>query len=126
MPVMTCNTSHIENLPRRKTDAKDAEQVVIYLNKGILNLSFIFIREHRKLRVLNPFCQSQILEHATNINQLQKFLGVANVRICCRFLDIANKNQIRLHELIIGKPVFTVDEFADGLWFMIKYRKPLK
>ena len=64
--ILVANAKHMHNVPGRKTDVKDAEWIADLLRHGLLQGSYIPVREQRELRELN---------------RVQKVLEGANIKL---------------------------------------------
>jgi transposase len=75
------NAAHIQAVPGRKTDVKDAEWIADLLQHGLLQPSFIPDRGQRELRELTRYRKSLIEERAREVNRIQKVLEGANIKL---------------------------------------------
>lgn len=82
MPVVV-NAQHIQVVPERKTDVKDAEWIAKLLRHRLVQGSYIPNREQRELREIIRYRQSIIEERSREVNRLQKVLEGGNIRHNC-------------------------------------------
>jgi transposase len=80
--VWLLNAQHIQAVPGRKTDVKDAQWIAELLAHGLVRPSFIPPREQRDLRELTRYRVSFVRERATLVNRVQKLLEGANLKLC--------------------------------------------
>ncbi len=81
MEFLVVNAQHINAVPGRKTDVKDAEWICDLLRHGLLRASFIPDRNQRELRELVRYRRSLIEERSREINRIQKVLEGANIKL---------------------------------------------
>lgn len=79
--TLVVNAKHIQAVPGRKTDVKDAEWIADLLQHGLLKGSYIPSRQQRELRELVRYRRSLIEEKARQINRMQKVLEGANIKL---------------------------------------------
>ena len=78
---LVVNAQHMQAVPGRKTDVKDAEWIAKLLRHGLLKASYIPDRNQRELRELVRYRRSIIEERARQINRIQKVLEGANIKL---------------------------------------------
>lgn len=81
LTVLVVNAQHIKTVPGRKTDVKDAEWIADLLRHGLLKASFIPPLPQRDLRDLTRQRTNLVQERARVVNQLQKVLEWANLKL---------------------------------------------
>jgi transposase len=81
LTVLVVNAAQIKHVPGRKTDVGDAEWIADLLRHGLLRGSFIPPLPQRDLRDLTRQRASLVQERAMVVNQLQKVLEWANVKL---------------------------------------------
>ena len=86
--VLVVNAQHIKTVPGRKTDVKDAEWIADLLRHGLLTGSFIPPLPQRDLRDLTRQRTNLVQDRARVVNQLQKVLEWANLKLTCVVTDI--------------------------------------
>ena len=86
--VLVVNAQHIKTVPGRKTDVKDAEWIADLLRHGLLTGSFIPPLPQRDLRDLTRQRTNLVQERARVVNQLQKVLEWANLKLAAVATDI--------------------------------------
>ena len=79
--VLVVNAQHIKAVPGRKTDVKDAEWIADLLRHGLLKASFIPPLPQRDLRDLTRQRTNLVQDRARVVNQLQKVLEWANLKL---------------------------------------------
>jgi len=79
--VWVVNAQHIQKVPGRKTDMKDAEWIAQLLQCGLLRPSFVPDRQQRELRDLTRQ-QSKLVQQRNAVeNRIQKVLETANIKL---------------------------------------------
>ncbi len=86
--VLVVNAQHIKTVPGRKTDVKDAEWIADLLRHGLLKASFIPPLPQRDLRDLTRQRTNLVQDRARVVNQLQKVLEWANLKLTSVVTDI--------------------------------------
>jgi transposase len=86
--VLVVNAQHIKTVPGRKTDVKDAEWIADLLRHGLLKGSFIPPLPQRDLRDLTRQRTNLVQDRAHVVNQLQKVLEWANIKLTSVVSDI--------------------------------------
>src|SRR5919107_1540296 len=86
--VLVVNAHHIKTVPGRKTDVKDAEWIADLLRHGLLKSSFIPPLPQRDLRDLTRQRTNLVQDRARVVNQLQKVLEWANIKLANVVSDI--------------------------------------
>ena len=79
--VYLVNAQTVKRMAGRKTDMKDAEWLLILMEHGLLQPSFIPERAQRELRELSRYRQTLVEEHSRFINRLQKVLEGTNLKL---------------------------------------------
>lgn len=100
--VLVVNAQHIRNVPGRKTDVKDAEWIADLLRHGLVKGSFIPPLPQRDLRDLTRQRTNLVTERATVVNQLQKVLEWANLKLAGVASDIMGVSARAMLEAIVG------------------------
>lgn len=96
LDAIVVNAQHMRNLPGRKTDVKDAEWIADLLQHGLLKASYIPDREQRELRDITRYRRSLVGEKSREINRLQKFLEVSNIKLSSFVSDINGVSSLAL------------------------------
>src|SRR5215210_2687796 len=86
--VLVVNAQHIKTVPGRKTDVKDAEWIADLLRHGLLKGSFIPPLPQRDLRDVTRQRTNLVQDRARVVNQLQKVLEWANIKLSSVVSDI--------------------------------------
>ncbi len=89
---MVVNARHMKAVPGRKTDVRDAEWSADLLQHGLLTASYIPDKGQRELRELVRYRKSLVGERNRELNQLQKMLEGANIKISGTITDINGKS----------------------------------
>jgi transposase len=86
--ILVVNAAHIKYVPGRKTDVKDAEWIAELLAHGLLRPSFVPEAPQRALRDLTRQRTHLVQERASVVNQMQKVLEWANIKLASVVTDI--------------------------------------
>ncbi len=100
--VLVVNAQHIKTVPGRKTDVKDAEWIADLLRHGLLKGSFIPPLPQRDLRDLTRQRTNLVQDRARVVNQLQKVLEWANLKLSVVVTDIMGVSARAMLAAIIG------------------------
>ncbi len=100
--VLVVNAQHIKTVPGRKTDVKDAEWIADLLRHGLLKASFIPPLPQRDLRDLTRQRTNLVQDRARVVNQLQKVLEWANLKLTCVVTDIMGVSARAMLAAIVG------------------------
>ncbi len=100
--VLVVNAQHIKTVPGRKTDVKDAEWIADLLRHGLLKASFIPPRPQRDLRDLTRQRTNLVQDRARVVNQLQKVLEWANIKLSCVVSDSMGVSARAMLAAIVG------------------------
>ena len=79
--VWLLNAQHVQAVPGRKTDVRDAEWIAELLRHGLVRPSFIPPREQRELRELTRQRTTFVRARATLVNRVQKVLEGTNLKL---------------------------------------------
>jgi transposase len=102
--VLLVNAQHVNAVPGRKTDVKDAAWLAELLQHGLLRASFIPPVAQRELRDLTRYRSSFIRERVTLINRVQKLLEDANIKLAAVASDIMGvSGRAMLAALLAGR-----------------------
>jgi transposase len=114
--VLLVNAAHIKTVPGRKTDVKDCEWIADLLSHGLLRGSFIPPEPIRDLRDLTRYRKTLIDERVREVNRLQKFLEVANIKLSSVATDVMGvSGRAMLEALLSGsKDPQVLSELAKG------------
>src|SRR5918998_1740192 len=100
--LLVANAYHIKTVPGRKTDVKDAEWIADLLRHGLLKSSFIPPLPQRDLRDLTRQRTNLVQDRARVVNQLQKVLEWANLKLSVVVTDIMGVSARAMLAAIIG------------------------
>ncbi len=75
------NARHLNNVPGRKTDVKDAEWICQLVEHGLVRPSFVPPKEIRQLRNLTRYRKAQIEERTREVQRLEKVLQDAGIKL---------------------------------------------
>jgi transposase len=103
--ILVVNAQHIKTVPGRKTDVKDAEWIADLLRHGLLKASFIPPLPQRDLRDLTRQRTNLVQDRARVVNQLQKVLEWANIKLASVASDIMGVSARRMLAEIVGGEV---------------------
>lgn len=114
--VWVVNAQHIKHVPGRKTDVKDAEWIAELLAHGLLRPSFVPEAPQRALRDLTRQRTHLVQERARVVNQLQKVLEWANLKLSSVVTDITGVSaRAMLQALLAGQTdVSVLADLAQG------------
>jgi transposase len=114
--LLLVNAQHLQAVPGRKTDVKDAEWIADLLRHGLLKPSFIPDREQRELRELVRYRTSLVQERTAAANRLQKVLEGANIKLASVATDILGRSGREILEALVAGETNTalMAEFARG------------
>src|SRR4051794_11553704 len=98
------NAQHIQAVPGRKTDVKDAEWIAELLRHGLVRGSAIPDRERRELRELVRYRASLIQQRAQVVLRIQKVLEGANIKLSAVASDVVGASgRAMLEALVAGQ-----------------------
>ena len=100
--VLVVNAQHIKTVPGRKTDVKDAEWIADLLRHGLLKASFIPPLPQRDLRDLTRQRTNLVQDRARVVNQLQKVLEWANIKLTSVVTDSMGVSARAMLAAIVG------------------------
>jgi transposase len=100
--VLVVNAQHIKTVPGRKTDVKDAEWLAELLRHGLLKASFIPPLPQRDLRDLTRQRTNLVQDRARVVNQLQKVLEWANIKLSSVVSDVMGLSARAMVAAIVG------------------------
>ncbi len=100
--VLVVNAQHIKTVAGRKTDVKDAEWIADLLRHGLLKGSFIPPLPQRDLRDLTRQRTNLVQDRAHVVNQLQKVLEWANIKLTSVVSDIMGVSARAMLAALIG------------------------
>lgn len=114
--VLVVNAQHIKPVPGRKTDVKDAEGIAELLAHGLLRPSFVPPAPQRALRDLTRQRTHLVQARAQVVNQMQKVLAWANLKLTSVVTDVRGvAARALLEALVAGQTDVTVlAELAQG------------
>src|SRR5687767_13723236 len=100
--VLLAKAQHINAVPGRKTDVKDAEWIADLLRHGLLRASFVPDRPQRELRELTRYRTALVRERAAERNRIQKTLEGAGIKLGDVASDVLGLSGRRMLEALIG------------------------
>jgi transposase len=86
--VLLVHAPHVNAVPGRQTDVKDAAWLAELLQHGLLRASFIPPVAQCELRDLTRYRSTFIRERTTLVNRVQKLLEDANIKLAAVASDI--------------------------------------
>ena len=102
--LLVVNAQHLQAVPGRKTDVRDAEWIAELLAHGLLRGSFVPPPSVRELRELTRYRSSLIRDRARTVNRLQKVLEAANIKLASVVSDIDGVSaRLMLEGLVAGQ-----------------------
>jgi transposase len=114
--ILVVNAQHIKQVPGRKTDVKDAEWIAELLAHGLLRPSFVPPAPQRALRDLTRQRTNLVQERARVVNQMQKVLEWANIKLTSVVTDVTGVSaRAMLNALLSGQTdVSVLADLAQG------------
>jgi transposase len=86
------NASHMNNVPGRKTDVKDAHWIAELIRCGLVRKSFVPPKWQRALRDLTRYRRKLVEAQASERNRLQRLLETCNVKLASVASDVFGKS----------------------------------
>src|SRR5262245_13677173 len=86
--VRLVNAQHIQQVPGRKTDVKDAQWIAELLAVGLFRASFVPPPEIRDLRELTRYRAKVVKQRADQCNRIQKLLESGNIKLASVATDV--------------------------------------
>ena len=86
--IVVANAQHVEKVPGRKTDVKDAEWIADLLCHGLLRSSFVPPKPIRELRDLTRYRRKLVESRSAERNRLLKLLETANIKLASVASDV--------------------------------------
>ena len=116
LTILVVNAAHMKQVPGRKTDVKDAEWIAELLAHGLLRPSFVPPAPQRALRDLTRQRTNLVQERARVVNQMQKVLEWANIKLASVVTDVTGVSaRAMLEALVAGvTDVTALAELAKG------------
>ena len=88
LTLLVANAEHVKKVPGRKTDVGDAQWLGDLLRHGLIRPSYVPPRPQRQLRELLRHRRSLVQRRAQVVNELQKTLELANIKLAGVATDI--------------------------------------
>ena len=102
--LLVVNAQHLEAVPGRKSDVRDAEWIAQLLAHGLLRASFVPPASVRELRELTRYRSSLVRDRARTLNRLQKVLEAADIKLANVVTDIDGVSaRLMLEGLVAGQ-----------------------
>jgi transposase len=114
--LLLANAQHVQQVPGRKSDLRDAEWLAQLLRHGLVRASFVPPRPQRELRELTRYRTALVRERSTAVNRLQKTLEGANVKLAAVASNVVGlSGRQMLTALVAGMTdAPTLAELAQG------------
>jgi len=110
--LLLVNAAHIQSVPGRKTDVKDAEWIADLHRHGLLRGSFVPPQEIQDLRDLTRYRAQLTGERTAASNRISKILETANIKLGSVASEVMGASgRAMLEGLIAGEQ--TPEELAD-------------
>ena len=104
LEIVVANAQHVNKVPGRKTDVKDAEWLADLLCHGLLRPSFVPPPPIRQLRDLTRYRRKLVQSQAAERNRLLKLLESANIKLASVATDVFGvSGRLILRALIEGQ-----------------------
>lgn len=100
IPVTVANPIHIKQIPKRKTDKKDARWLCTLLLNGLVRASFVPCKEQQKLRELNRNRLFYTQQESRVKNRIVKVLEGKNIKIRSVVSNISTKSSMQIITLL--------------------------
>ena len=94
--LIVANAQHIQNVPGRKTDVKDAEWIADLLLHGLWKPSFVPPKPIRELRDLTRYRRKLVESRSSERNRLLKLLETANIKLASVASDVFGVSGMRM------------------------------
>ena len=107
--LVLANPQHIKNVPGRKTDVKDAEQIAQLGRCGLIEPSYIPAPEVVQLRLLIRRMRSYKQRQTQVKNEIHNLLQRANIKLTSCLSDIFSKTGHALLKLFINGETIDVE-----------------
>jgi transposase len=102
--LLVVNAHHLQHVPGRKTDVKDAEWLAELLRHGLVRASFIPPLPQRDLRDLTRQRTTLVRERAAVVQRLQKVLEWANLKLAAVASDVSGQSgRAMLEQIVAGE-----------------------
>jgi transposase len=86
--IVLANSTHLKNVPGRKTDTADCVWIATLLRHGLIKASFVPPQPIRELRDLTRSRTTLIRERGAVVNRIQKELEDANIKLSSVVTDV--------------------------------------
>jgi transposase len=100
--LLLVNAQHLNAVPGRKTDVRDAEWIADLLRHGLLRPSFIPSRPERELRELVRYRTSLVRDRADEANRIAKVLEGANIKLGSVASNVVGVSGRRILESLVA------------------------
>ena len=100
--VWLLNAQHVQAVPGRKTDVRDAEWLAELLRHGLVRPSFIPPRAQRELRELTRQRTNFVRERATLVNRVQKVLEGTNLKLAAVVSNVVGASGRAILAALLG------------------------
>src|SRR5712692_12050299 len=110
--LLLVNARHVQQVPGRKTDVKDAEWLADLLRHGLLKASFVPQREQRDLRDVTRQRANLVAERTRVVNRIQKVLESANIKLSSVATDLQGVSAQAMLSALIQQEA-TPEEMAE-------------
>jgi transposase len=100
--ILLVNPQHLQHVPGRKTDVKDAEWLADLLRHGLLRPSFIPPAPVRELRELTRYRKTLVQARTDEVNRLQKVLEGANLKLASVVSDVLGVSARAMLAALLG------------------------
>jgi transposase len=116
LTILVINAQHMKQVPGRKTDVKDAEWIAELLAHGLLRPSFVPDAPQRALRDLTRQRTNLVQQRARVVNQMQKVLEWANIKLSSVVSDVTGVSARAMLEALVARStdVTALAELAKG------------
>lgn len=111
--AIVINAQHFHNLPGRKSDVKDAEWIATMYRHGLLSKSFIPAKAFRTMREVSRLVRKAVSERIGQINRMEKFLQIRDIKLSSVVHDITGKSSRVLLERLVQKGHLTLPDIES-------------
>lgn len=115
-PLVLANSSHIRNVPGRKSDVKDAEWIAGLLAHGLVEASFVPPTPIQQIRDLTRTRKQFKQEQSRHVQRIHKVLEDANIKVTSVLTDVMGKTGRQILDAIV--------EGLDDPKSLAKFRNP--
>jgi transposase len=111
--IWVVNSSHVKNVPGRKTDVKDATWLCDLMRHGLLRPSFVPCQVQREFRDLTRMRSVLVSERAALCNRMHKALESCNIKLGAVATDLLGVSSRLMLNALVKQPEATPETIAN-------------